>query len=77
MKDTYLIDYEAKDSRGVLLKAGLIKVKNKDSELHAKTSLEDYLRRNLRNFDKLIVKKCVLQNDIFDIAKNIFGPGFF
>lgn len=62
----FLIDYN------VVLKSGTIynkqiKVKNKDSELIAKCSLENYLRRKYGdNFIKLIITNCIIDgSDIF------------
>lgn len=62
----FLIDYN------VVLKSGTIynkqiKVKNKDSELIAKCSLENYLRRKYGDdFIKLIITNCIIDgSDIF------------
>ena len=62
----FLIDYN------VVLKSGTIynkqiKVKNKDSEIIAKCSLEDYLRRKYGDdFIKLIITNCIIDgSDIF------------
>lgn len=62
----FLIDYN------VVLKSGTIynkqiKVKNKDSELIAKYSLENYLRRKYGDdFIKLIITNCIIDgSDIF------------
>lgn len=63
----FLIDYN------VVLKSGTIynkqiKVKNKDSELIAKCSLENYLRRKYGDdFIKLIITNCIIDgSDIFN-----------
>ena len=62
----FLIDYN------VVLKSGTIynkqiKVKNKDSEIIAKCSLENYLSRKYGdNFIKLIITNCIIDgSDIF------------
>ena len=62
----FLIDYN------VVLKSGTIynkqiKVKNKDSEIIAKCSLENYLRRKYGDdFIKLIITNCIIdRSDIF------------
>lgn len=62
----FLIDYN------VVLKSGTIynkqiKVKNKDSEIIAKYSLENYLRRKYGDdFIKLIITNCIIDgSDIF------------
>lgn len=62
----FLIDYN------VVLKSGIIynkqiKVKNKDSEIIAKCSLENYLRRKYGDdFIKLIITNCIIDgSDIF------------
>lgn len=52
-----------------------IRVKNKENELIAKCSLEDYLRRKYGNdFIKLIITKCIQSSfdDILDIFNGIF-----
>lgn len=49
-----------------------IKVKNKDNELMAKCSLEDYLRRKHGNkFRKLVITKCKEDIDLFNLF-NLF-----
>lgn len=62
----FLIDYN------IVLKSGTIynkqiKVKNKDSEIIAKCSLENYLRRKYGDdFIKLIITNCIIDgSDIF------------
>ncbi len=55
----YIIQYSALNVFGNVLKQGKMKVKNKLSELHAKSSLDDYFKRKYQDFDKLIVYKCV------------------
>lgn len=66
----FLIDYN------VVLKSGTIynkqiKVKNKDSEIIAKCSLENYLRRKYGDdFIKLIITNCII--DVPDIFYTIF-----
>lgn len=66
----FLIDYN------VVLKSGTIynkqiKVKNKDSEIIAKCSLENYLRRKYGDdFIKLIITNCII--DGLDIFYTIF-----
>ena len=69
----FLIDYN------VVLKSGTIynkqiKVKNKDSELIAKYSLENYLRRKYGdNFIKLIITNCIIDgsNIFYTIFRGI------
>lgn len=70
---TFIINYN------IVLKSGTItnkqiKVKNKENELMAKCSLEDYLRRKYgNNFIELIITKCTQSfNDISDIFNGIF-----
>ena len=71
-KNTYIIKYQAKDKNGVLLKAGTIKVKNKTSPISAQISLEDYLKRKVDRFDKMIVESCK-EDSISTIFGDIFG----
>ena len=63
----------------IVLKSGTItnkqiRVKNKENELIAKCSLEDYLRRKYGNdFIKLIITKCTQPfSDISDFFNGIF-----
>lgn len=63
----------------IVLKSGTItnkqiRVKNKENELIAKCSLEDYLRRKYGNdFRELIITKCTQSfNDISDFFNGIF-----
>lgn len=45
-----------------------IVVKNKSSELVAKVSLEDYLKRKYGNsFNRLIITKCIENNPFYDM----------
>ena len=55
----YIITYSALSDCRQVLKQGKMKVKNKMSELHAKSSLEDYFKKKFFDFNKLIVYKCV------------------
>lgn len=49
-----------------------IKVKNKDNELMAKCSLEDYLHRKYGDkFRKLVITKCKEDIDLFNLF-NLF-----
>lgn len=70
---TFTINYN------IVLKSGTItnkqiRVKNKENELIAKCSLEDYLRRKYgNNFIELIITKCTQSfNDISNIFNEIF-----
>lgn len=71
---TFTINYN------IVLKSGTItnkqiRVKNKENELIAKCSLEDYLRKKYGNdFIKLIITKCIQSSfdDILDIFNGIF-----
>lgn len=70
---TYLIDYEVTLNTGVLTNK-TIRVRNKDNELMAKCSLEDYLRRKYPDsFVSLVVTKCSLDNPFSDIFGDIFN----
>lgn len=66
-----MIDYYIVLSTGTLYNKQ-IKVKNKDNELIAKCSLEDYLKRKYGNaFKQLVITKC--EEDIISIFNNFFG----
>lgn len=68
----YIIEYEAQAENGTVLKSGKIKVKNKTSSIQAQISLEDYLKRKVNGFSKLIVKSCK-EDSISAIFGDIFG----
>lgn len=70
---TFIINYN------IVLKSGTItnkqiRVKNKENELIAKCSLEDYLRRKYGNdFIELIIIKCTQSfNNLLDFLNGIF-----
>ena len=67
-KSIYIIEYEAQAKNGAVLKSGKIKVKNKTSSIQAQISLEDYLKRKVIGFNKLVVKSCKE-----DFMSSIFG----
>jgi hypothetical protein len=69
---TYIIEYEAQAKNGEVLKSGKIKVKNKTSSIQAQISLEDYLKRKVKGFNRLIVKSCK-EDSISAIFGDIFG----
>jgi hypothetical protein len=69
---TYIIEYEAQGKNGTVLKSGKIKVKNKTSSIQAQISLEDYLKRKVNGFNRLIVKSCK-EDSISAIFGDIFG----
>ena len=73
MKKTYTIKYKALSSIDAILKEGTIKVKNKESPLHAQISLETYLKTKLPAFNKLIVISCTEDNLFSNPFKDIFG----
>lgn len=54
-----------------------IKVKNKDNELIAKVSLEDYLKRKYGNsFRQLVIISCLSDNPFEDLLFNTIFGGF-
>ena len=62
----------AQDKDGVVLKSGKFKVKNKTSSIQAQIAFEDYLKRKLNMFSKLIVNSCK-EDNISTIFGDIFG----
>ena len=67
----YIVHYSALDDFGRVLKQGKMRVKNKLSELHAKTSLEDYFKKKFLHFNKLIVYKCYQDDILTQILGNL------
>lgn len=71
----YLIDYSLLDARGLVVKSGTYKVKNKITPLHAMISLEVYLKRIYPTGEKLKVwsSKEDTGFDIDDFLKGFRG----
>lgn len=71
MEKNFVIDYYVVLNSGTLYNKQ-IKVKNKDNELMAKCSLEDYLKRKYGNtFKQLVITKC--EEDIISMFNSFFG----
>ena len=69
----YRIKYEVTLLSGIIPDKEII-VKNKDNELYAKVSLEDYLKRKYGDsFIRLVITDCVEDNPAFDIFNKIFS----
>lgn len=68
----YIIHYSALNGSSQVLKQGKMKVKNKISKTHAKTSLEDYFKRKIPNFNRLIVYKCEELTELNEFVKKVF-----
>lgn len=67
----FIIDYNVQLTSGTLFNKQ-IKVKNKENELMAKCSLEDYLKRKYGNsFISLTITKC--SEDTVNKFEKIFG----
>ena len=75
----YIIEYTVLSKIDAVIKTGTIKVKNKESELAAKCSLEDFLDRKYEHFHKLVIHKCTedidLGDDTLNAFKDLFGAG--
>lgn len=69
-RQNYIIEYQALDATGKIIKEGKIKAKNKLSKFDAQCGFEEHLKKTLPNFSRLIVKKCV--EDYFGIFSQIF-----
>ena len=67
-KRTYIIEYEAQSTIGAILRSGKMRVKNKTSSIQAQMALEDYLKRHVTEFDRLIVNSCKV-----DTLGNLFS----
>jgi len=68
MRRTYKIDYKIQLFNGVVLKRKPMLVKNKTSSISAQIALEDYLKRHVTEFDRLIVNSCKV-----DTLGNLFS----
>ena len=71
----YIIDYQVIGKYNQIIKSGTMRVKNKASSIHAQIALEEYLKRKVSGFVRLVVVKC--EEDVGDIFGNIFGENFF
>lgn len=67
---TYLITYQAYKGN-TLVKSGVIRAKNKYTELEAKVTTEQYLKKKY-DFDRFVVTSCISDNPFRDI----FGFNF-
>lgn len=78
MKKTYLIKYKAYVEDGSYYDKKC-KMKNCLSSLHAKSKLEDFLKRKHKDFKKLVIETCNedpdlgVLGDFNNIFKDIFG----
>ena len=72
MRRTYKIDYKIQLFNGVVLKRKPMLVKNKTSSISAQIALEDYLKRHVTEFDRLIVNSCK-EDSVSTIFGDIFG----
>lgn len=58
MKKTFVIDYNIFYKNGSYSHPSPMRIKNCLSELHAKSRLEDFLKRNNPTFSRLVVLSC-------------------
>lgn len=68
---TFLIEYQVFDKNEKIIKEGTIKVKNKPTELSAKIGLDKYLRKKIKGFNRLFIRKCKNQDGFTDFFKDI------
>ena len=73
----YIIEYTVKSKKGVILKSGKMKAKNKGSSLEAQVKFEEFLKKRYSDFGQLIVHKCTEDNKFSDIFGDIFGNNPF
>ena len=73
IRKNYIIKYTVISNNNIVLKNGKIRAKNRLSELDAKIKLEAYLNKKYRNFGRLIVHDCYIDNRINSIFGDIFG----
>lgn len=71
----FIIKYYCLDKSGRTICAGKMRVKNKDNKLAAQCNFEDFLKRKYDNFDKLVIKSCIVDDDIVEAFKDLFGTG--
>lgn len=67
---TFIITYKAYKGNTVV-KSGVIRAKNKYTELEAKVTTEQYLKKKY-DFDRLVISSCISNNPFRDI----FGFSF-
>ena len=70
---TYLIDYIVYGNGNIVIKQGVMRAKNRYSELDAKIKLEVFLKKKYPAFNRLVIASCVEDKPINDIFKDIFG----
>jgi len=66
-QENYIIKYEVIDNNGNTLKFDPMKVKNCLDSIHAQVKLENYLKKKVINFNKLVVHTCTKSNSFNDI----------
>jgi hypothetical protein len=76
MRNTnYIIDYRVIGRYNQIIKSGTMRVKNKETSIHAQIDLEEFLKRKVSGFVRLVVVKC--KDDVVgDIFGSIFGDIF-
>ncbi len=68
-KKIYMINYTVINNQGIVIKTGLIKVKNKANEFEAKCGLEVFLKKKYKDFGSLQIQNCKCKHE------NPFGVG--
>jgi len=72
----FLIKYQAYNNQEQLIKSGEMRAKNKFNEFAAKAGLEEYFKKNLPGFTKLVVNSCREVSPIEEILKEHPLPKF-
>ena len=63
----YIIEYRVLSSIDAVIKTGKIRCKNKDTEFQAKVGLDNYLKRTVPAFSRLIIISCTVEKNKFDL----------
>jgi hypothetical protein len=72
MRNTnYIIAYQVIGKYNQVIKSGKMRVKNKETSIHAQIDLEEFLKRKISGFVRLEVLKCEE-----DVVGHIFGDIF-
>ena len=71
--NTYRIEYTCYKKNKSILKKGKFRVKNKKSDLQAKRSFEDCLKRKFPDFGSLVIHTCRVETEVESIFRGFFG----
>lgn len=64
----FIIKYTAYDGQGKVLKEGKMRAKKKASEFEAKVGLEEWFKKTLPSFNRLVISECYKESILGDMG---------